>query len=70
MANTDTNSTNTDSVFTLVQVFSNKHTDRTGEVGRVEVASKGWVMTFTNPHEMIDYVEGVEPNFDWGSLWD
>lgn len=71
MAHTDTNKTTSDrSIFTLVKVFSQKHTDRTGEVGKIEVASKGWVITFTNPYKMIEYVEGVEPDFDWGDLWD
>lgn len=69
MANVEANTTPA-SVFTSVVVYSAKHTDRTGEVGKVEIASKGWEVTFKDVWEMIDYVEGIEPDFDWGNLWD
>lgn len=70
MGQPKTNNTTSDrSIFTLVHVFSQKHTDQTGEVGKVEIASKGWEATFKDAYEMIDFVEGIEPNFDWGGLW-
>ena len=48
---------------TLVKTFSQAHTQRTGEVGRVEVGSHGWELTFYSMDDLVDFVEGIEPGF-------